>query len=171
MSLITKARRTKTLYAFVRRAEENILKCKCRVEFVVRLARQDEYAEFKRLLDVGKHPTFIGREMFSKNANNGGALFYIFAGGIVAASLINPKNGVLLVLNVHPQHRGHGLGGTIINFLMPNFARVLETKVPWFEKNGYVSIGRLKSGLKLKTQIMIRKNLLTLAGNLKIFFG
>lgn len=100
------------------------------------------------------------------NANNGGALFYELDGESIAVSLINPHLGILLVLNVVPEHRAHGLGSAILNFLVPNFARVLEEKVEWFERRGYKRIGSLKRGISLNTQIMARIALFGLAGKL-----
>lgn len=99
-----------------------------------------------------------------RNANNGGSLFYEFGGKAVAVSIVNPRFGILIALNVLPEHRSHGLGGAILRFLMPNFARVLENKVPWFEKQGYRSIGKPKLGVSLKTQVMVREALFGLAG-------
>lgn len=143
------------------------MNCQCSVNFNVRLGRTTEYKLFHSILNKGRHPAFIGRETFGRNANNGGALLYEFDGEIVAVSLINPRLGILLALNVIQVHRQHGMGAAIIKYLMPNFARVIESKVSWFEKQGYVPIGDLKQGISLKTQVMIRKNLLSLAKNLK----
>lgn len=94
-------------------------------------------------------------------------MMYQYQNESVAVSLINPHYGILLVLNVHPNHRSHGLGRAIMNFLIPNFARVIETKIKWFESCGYIGIGELKQGLRYKTQIMARKELFTLAGRIK----
>ena len=141
--------------------------CDCATRFDVRLARNSDYAAFKRLLDVGRHPAFIGRQCFATNADNGGALLYEFDGRVVAASLINPHYGILLALHVHPEHRGHGLGKSIMRFLMPNFARVVEDKVPWFESIGYVAVGKMKQGIRLRTQVMARAALFELAGRLQ----
>lgn len=137
----------------------------------MRLAREEGYREFKHILDLGRHPAFIGRDTMQNNARNGGALFYDFHGAPVAVSLINPRYGILLALNVRPEHRAHGLGAAIVNFLMPNFVRALESKVPWFEKLGYVSVGKLKRGIRLNTQVMARGALFTLAGRLAQAWG
>lgn len=141
--------------------------CNCAAEFSVRLVRSDEYAIFKKTLDVGRHPAFIGRQSFERYATNGGALLYYHREKIVAASLINPRMSVLIALNVHPEHRSHGLGSAIIRFLMPNFARVLESRISFFEKLGYVKIGSLKKGISLNTQIMANEKLFHLSGRLK----
>lgn len=102
-----------------------------------------------------------------RNANNGGALFYELDGAAVAVSLINPHYGILLALNVRPEHRGHGLGDAIVKFLVPNFVRAIESKVEWFERRGYKRIGKLKRGISLNTQLMARAALFSLAGNLR----
>lgn len=121
---------------------------------------------FKKMLDAGRHPAFVGRSSFERNAANGGALFYLFGGEIAAVSLINPHFGILLALNVRPSHRSHGLGGAVVRFLVPNFVRALESKVPWFEKRGYRCVGDLKKGQNLNTQVMVRSALFTLAGKI-----
>ncbi len=145
-------------------------KCKCAGEFEVRLARADNYKEFKRVLDIGRHPTFIGRNCFGFNANNGGALLWIFNLEIVAVSLINPNKGILLAMNVHPDHRSHGLGSAMLQFLKPNFVRAIEDRVPWFVARGYRAIGKLKQGRSLKTQVLARDALFGLAGKLQAAF-
>lgn len=145
--------------------------CDCAMRFDVRLARAIEYPAWKKILDAGRHPAFIGNSTMTQNANNGGALFYELDGEAVAVSLINPHYGILLALNVRPEHRGHGLGEAILNFLVPNFARVVENKVPWFEKRGYRKIGSLKRGISLNTQLMARSALFDLAGNLRKAWG
>jgi GNAT superfamily N-acetyltransferase len=137
----------------------------------VRLARSHDYPAWKAVLNAGRHPAFIGQETMRRNANNGGALFYEVDGEAVAVSLINPHFGILLALNVLPSHRSHGLGAAILDFLIPNFARVVEHKVPWFEKRGYKRIGRLKCGISLNTQLMARAELFDLAGKLSKVWG
>jgi len=74
-------------------------------------------------------------------------------------------------MNVHPDHRGHGLGGALVKFLMPNFARVVGSKVAWFCARGYRAIGDPKKGQSLSTQLMARDSLFALAGRLKGVFG
>ena len=73
---------------------------------------------------------------------------------------------VLLVLNVDPHHRSHGLGTAILQYVQANFARVLESAVPFFERNGYTKAGELKRGNSLNTQVMIKSSLIPLAGRL-----
>lgn len=133
----------------------------------MRLARAHEYPAWKKILDAGRHPAFIGKSTMMRNANNGGALFYELDGAAVAVSLINPHYGILLALNVRPEHRGHGLGDAIVKFLVPNFVRAIESKVEWFERRGYKRIGKLKRGISLNTQLMARAALFSLAGNLR----
>jgi GNAT superfamily N-acetyltransferase len=133
----------------------------------VRLARAADYAPWKKILDAGRHPAFIGKDTMMSNATNGGALFYELDGFAVAVSLINPHYGILLALNVRPEHRSHGLGAAIVNFLVPNFVRAIESKVEWFERLGYKRIGKLKRGISLNTQLMARAALFSLAGNLR----
>ncbi len=150
-------------------ADQNISAqtCNCALNFSVKLAASEDYNTFKRILDVGKHPALIGRDMMQRNANNGGALFYDFNGEHIAVSLINPHLGVLLALNVVPAHRSHGMGRSIIKFLMPNFVRAIESKVSFFEAMDYRRVGKLKKGQTLNTQVMARTALFSLAGKLQ----
>ena len=79
---------------------------------------------------------------------------------------------VRLVLNVEPHHRSHGLGTAILKYVQANFARVLESAVPFFERNGYICVGALKRGNSLNTQVMIKSSLIPLAGRIaKLYCG
>lgn len=147
------------------------MNCLCAKGFSVRLGRKEQYAEFKKMLDIGKHPAFIGKGMFARYSDNGGALFYEFQSKILAVSLVNPHHGILIALNIHPEHRGHGLGSAIVKFLMPNFVRALESRIEFFKRFGYISVGELKHGQSLNTQVMARGNLFKLAGRLKRLSG
>lgn len=135
------------------------------------LGREQEYERAKRLLNAGKHPTFIGRETVRRNAKQGGLIFAVIDGIDAAVAVIGIRNGTLLVLNVHPNYRAAGLGSAFLRFLMPNFARVLESAVPWFEKNGYVSLGEPKQGRRFRTQVMVWAVLLDITGRLQHTHG
>lgn len=138
--------------------------CNCSVGFVIEIGGRDEYARVKRALNIGKHPTFIGRDMVARWARNGGLLFFRYAEADAAVMLINPKRNVLMVMNIAPIHRGHGLGTAMLAYAMPNWVRALDSAVPFFEKNGYVGVGEWKRGRSLNTRIMVRRKLLDLAG-------
>lgn len=139
--------------------------CTCATHLLVRGGRQSEYKAAKDLLNVGRHPAFIGRDTVSKSALNGGLFFAQYEGRDVAVAIVNPRVSTLLVLNVHPEHRSHGRA--FLEFVRPNFARVVENAVPWFERNGYISIGEMKQGRTLRTQIMVRGELPALAGRIQ----
>jgi len=102
----------------------------------------------------------------STAARNGGAFVFTADGLDVRCAIVNPRLNVLLVLNVHPAHRAHGLGKAIVDYLQCNFARVVKSAIPFFEKCGYKSIGKLKKGNRLYTQIMVRESLLSFAGRM-----
>jgi GNAT superfamily N-acetyltransferase len=104
--------------------------------------------------------------MVQRFARNGGLLFFCVASHDVAVAVINPRLSVLLVLNVHPDHRHHGLGSAILTFLCPNWVRSVQHVAPWFERHGYVRVGSPKQGRRYLTQIMVRRTLLTLAGRI-----
>lgn len=106
-----------------------------------------------------------------RNAVQGGLIFAQQHGQDVAVAVIGIRNGTLLVLNVHPKYRSKGIGRKFIEFLRPNFARVVESAVPWFEKCGYRSLGAMKQGRALRTQIMARMELLALASKIRATHG
>jgi GNAT superfamily N-acetyltransferase len=102
--------------------------------------------------------------MVLKAASNGGVFVFQFANEDIAVAVVNPALNCLTVLNVAPEHRSHGLGAAILRYLQCNFARVMESAVPFFERNGYTARGPMKIGKSLKTQVMVKSSLLTLAG-------
>ena len=144
--------------------------CRCAENFQVACAKSTEYARIKSLLNRGKHPTFIGRQLVMTATRNGGAFVFSLDGEDLATAIVNPKLNCLLVLNVVPSHRSHGLGAAILRYLQCNFARVLESAVPFFERNGYTSRGKMKTGKRLKTQVMVKSTLLTLAGRVAAIY-
>lgn len=93
-------------------------------------------------------------------------MVFSFGGKDVSVAVVNPAINTLLVLNIHPEHRGHGLGSALLWYLQCNFARVLESAIPFFERNGYQAVGSLKQGKSLKTQVMIKRALIPLAGRI-----
>lgn len=95
---------------------------------------------------------------------------FCFRNKDVAVAIVNPALNSLLVLNVTPDHRSHGLGAAIVKFLQCNFVRAIESAVPWFERQGYTPRGSLKQGIRLKTQVMVKSSLLTLAGRVSRIF-
>ena len=83
-------------------------RCRCYENFVVVPGRSGDYSRFKRVLDIGRHPTFIGREVVRRAVANGGV--FIFQHAVEdAVGLVNPRLNSLLVLTVLPNHRSHGL--------------------------------------------------------------
>lgn len=46
-----------------------------------------------------------------------------------------------------------------------------RSAVPFFERNGYTSRGKIKIGKRLKTQVMVKSTLLTLAGRVSKIYG
>lgn len=113
----------------------------------------------------------MGKNQVSRQAKQGGLLFAQVDGQDAAVAVINIHLGSLTVLCVIPDHRKRGLGSAFLKYLSPNFARVVESAVPWFEKNGYERVGKMKEGRTLKTQVMVRKELMTLAGRVKRVFA
>ena len=130
------------------------------------LGRETEYDRAKAILNVGRHPTFIGRELVGRCARNGGLLFFTVNGEDAAVVIVNPKISALNVLCVLPRFRSMGVGRQIIGFLRPNFVRAVEGAVPYFERLGYVGFGRWKQGRTLRTRVMVRGELRSLSGRL-----
>lgn len=104
-------------------------------------------------------------------AKNGGVFLFRFGGRDCATAIVNPRLNVLLALSVLPSHQGHGLGSGVLRYLACNFARVETRAVPFFERNGFVSIGEPKKGKTLYTQIMVRDSLRSLAGRVNAIYG
>lgn len=140
-----------------------------RLGIIPEVVHEEDYAGFKRELDRGKHPTFIGKKMFERYAMNGGAIRFVSEdGACVAVVLINPRNSCLQALNVSPRFRGSGIGSEIMDYLIPNWVRAIDSKKEWFQRLGYKQVGQPKQGRQLKTWIMVREKLITLAGNISI---
>jgi hypothetical protein len=144
------------------------MKCKCASEYRIILIKPDieSYTRVKRILNRGQHPAFIGKRTVGLSANNGGVLVFNHNGKDVAVAILNTRINSLIVLNVIPEHRKHGLGAAIINYCKPTWIRALSSVAPYFEKLGYTPIGKVKQGRKLATQIMVRKGLIDLSGRL-----
>jgi protein gp37 len=105
------------------------------------------------------------------NARNGGLLIFQHDGEDLAVALLNPRLNVLLVLNVLPSHRRHGLGQAVIEYCRPTWVRALEAAEPWFKARGFVPIGAKKQGRSLRTQVMVKQELLKLAGRVSRVLG
>lgn len=145
--------------------------CNCASTFNVRLIKPDEAHMFKGLVNRWGHPTYVGPNMVERHARNGGAILAMHKGSPAAAALVNPRTNVGLVLNVHPQHRGHGLGRAVVAYICPNFWRVVEHAVPFFEREGYTKLGHGHQGRKLITYIMAHKRVMNLAGRVAETLG
>lgn len=136
-----------------------------RSEWLPQLGRAADYSRVRRLLDAGRHPSFIGPAKVEEVANRGGLHLAVVGQSDAALALINARAS-LIALCVHPDFRGHGLGGEFLAYLSPNWARVIEGTVPWFAARGFTPVGALKQGRKLRTQVMVRSDLIGLAGRL-----
>lgn len=120
---------------------------------------ENEYGRAKRILDKGKHPAFVGRNTIISHARNGGLFFAVCEEKDIGIVVLNPKKNNLLVLNILPEYRGKGIGKFLVDYFKSNFARVIETKVDFFTKRGYVPLGKPKKGKKYLTYIMIRESI------------
>ena len=143
--------------------------CDCATSWQPEPARVGEYARIRRILNRG-HPVFIGPDQVNRAIRLGGCWCAVIDGEDVAVGIVNPRRSVLLALNVHPSHRGHGLGGRLLTYLAPNWVRATEERVSWFEARGFQPVGAPKQGRSLRTQIMVRSDLIGLAGRLDARF-
>lgn len=136
------------------------------MDYEILTIRSCEYRRFKRILNRAGHPTFIGRSSFETNAREGGAVVLTDTNKRVdvAAALMKTRTHTLMALSVIKSYQGMGIGGLLIDYMMPHWVRALESKIGYFEKLGYVSVGEMKIGRSLNTQIMVRSNLLLVAG-------
>ena len=146
---------------------KNTLSCQCRIRFSVRIGRAEDYQQAKNILNRGHHPTYIGPHMVRRSARNGGLIFFDFHSERLAVAVINAHHNILLVLNVIPEHRSHGLGTAIMQYLQVNWVRAIESAVPFFEHLGYIKIGEPKQGRQFITWLMVRKDLIELSGRLR----
>lgn len=141
----------------------NVWKTAYRVE----IGRAEHYDRVKRVLNRGHHPTFVGRDMVERCAMNGGVLLFVIDNEDAAVAVVNTRTNSLVVLCVDPRLRGRGLGAEVVRFLKPNWVRAVEAAVPFFERLGYQCVGEWKQGRALRTRVMVRGPLLTLAGRLR----
>lgn len=145
------------------------------LSWTVEVGAPGDYRRAKALLNAGRHPAFVGPGMVARAAAHGGLLFAVAGTGTrrqdAAVALVNPRNSTLLVLNVHPRRRGAGLGTAFLDYLRPNFARVLLSAVPWFQRRGHTPLGDPKPGRRFSTQVMVRRELIALAGPAAGGFG
>jgi hypothetical protein len=141
-------------------------RCDCARTFRVVVGRPTEYRRVKTLLNAAKFPTFIGRDLVSRCARNGGVIFYVVDDVDIAVSILNPRTHVWLVLAVHPTHHDHGMGTAMLHYLRPLWIRSTEAMVPYFEARGYVKVGEPKHGKSLTTWILAQGELFSLAGRL-----
>ncbi len=72
-------------------------------------------------------------------------MIFVFVDEDVAVAVVNPAINTLLVLNVLPEHRSHGLGSAILRYLQCNFARVVEGAIPFFRAKRLSVRGRYAS--------------------------
>jgi GNAT superfamily N-acetyltransferase len=137
------------------------------LEYEILDSTDSDYSRAKRMLDRGRHPTFIGRDQFKSAARNGGVIIARVGDEDAAVAMTNPRLNSLNVLNVLPQYRKQGVGAVFVEYLKCNWARVVENAVPWFEKQGYQKIGAMKQGRRLRTQIMAYRLLFELGARLR----
>jgi len=146
-------------------------RCECATRFKIEMGRREDYRRGKKLLNASRHPVFVGRRQAFECADQGGMLFATYEGEDVGLCYIRPKTSTLWVISIMPGHQGHGLGAAVLNYTAPNFARVIEDVVPWFEARGYTAIGRWHQGRRYRTKVMVRNGLMELSGRVAARIG
>jgi hypothetical protein len=58
-----------------------------------------------------------------------------------------------------------------MDYIKINWVRAVESAVPFFEKRGYTRVGEWKQGRTLRTGILVRTSLISLAGRLRKVLG
>jgi hypothetical protein len=117
------------------------------------------------------HLAYVGPAMFARYLRDGGYTLYRVGGELAAVSLMAVSRGLLVTLCVGKKFRGRGVGGWVVDYLVPNFVRAAEPAVPFFAARGYTPIGDWLAGRKLRTRVMVRSSLIGLAGRLREVFG
>lgn len=140
--------------------------CGCARGFRLEQGRAADARRAKRALDVGKHPAYLSVARLESASRKGGVFYAVFDGMDLGVAVIRPAVSSLTALNIHPEHRSHGLGGALLRWVAPNWARVIESAVPWFEQHGFEAIGPPRQGRRHKTFVMVRSDLIRLAGRL-----
>lgn len=132
-----------------------------------------DYKRFKRVLNAARHPTFIGPKQFKQLSNDGGAIVWVLVDDTsqreVAVSLVDVRRSCLIALSV--AEPGAGLGARVMEYLRPNWARVVSSKVEWFERRGFKCVGRPIKSRALMTQIMVRDYLKALGSRVRLLRG
>src|ERR1035438_965358 len=120
----------------------------CCPDFVAHQGREHEYPRAKAILNIGKHPTFIGRGLYATSARNGGAMFFTVDGRDAAVARMNPRTNCLLVLCVMPEFRSFSgtFAMSLVAYLQVSFIRALERTVCFFRRCGFIPIGEPKIG-------------------------
>ena len=145
--------------------------CNCASSFYVRVGRVSDYKVVKRLLNRAHYPAYVGPKMYERLAGNGGALLYCHENELVGVFLVNPRTSCALVMAASPEHRAHGIAIAMVQYARPNFVRPLVQFVPLFRMLGYMEVGGVKQAARLASQIMVRRELKTLAGRLRQIRG
>jgi len=132
--------------------------------------KSSEYKRAKKILDEARYPAFVGVMYFQKIARNGGAFVAMIDDTDAGCALVNVGQCSLQVLAVHRNYQKRGIGKAMVDFLMPNWVRSLESAIPFFESMGYEPVGEYYPGKKFRTRVMVRRDLLSLAGRLQASF-
>eukprot|EP00913_Durusdinium_trenchii_P035349 g33079.t1 len=111
-----------------------------------------DYRAVGRFLSRAGYPAWFGPTAFRRYITNGGGFWFRYQGDTAGVGILNPRLSSMTALAVAEEHRGHGLGSAIVEFLQPNFVRAIEDKIPYFEKLGFVAVGEMKRGIRLNVQ-------------------
>ena len=110
-----------------------------------------EYDRAKKILDRGRHPGFIGRELFYRCATSGRAIVAVIDGDDAGLALVVKDK--LMALNAPPPSRG--VGSALMRHLQPKWVRAIEEKVGFFERLGYKRVGAALVGQNGKHAVQL----------------
>jgi hypothetical protein len=111
-----------------------------------------DYDRAKSILNRGKHPGFVGRELFYRCATSGRAVVAVLDEQDVGVALVVKDK--LQALNTPLQ--GRGIGSALMRHLRPRWVSSIEEKVSFFIALGYRRVGEAKVGANGKhaTQLL-----------------
>jgi hypothetical protein len=105
----------------------------------------DDYDRAKKVLNLAKHPGFVGRagfvgrEQYYRCATHGTCTIAVVDGKDVGVALIAKEK--LQALSVIIKAQGMGIGAALVDRMKPRWVNCIGERVAWFEKRGYKTVG------------------------------
>ena len=128
---------------------------------------RDEYRRVKKILDSGKHPTFIGRQRVLVSTRNGGCTIFRYANRDIACEHRQPyeKRAAWSSMSTHATALTD-LALRFCNTCKPTSHACWNPPFRFSSATAIQKSAELKRGNSLNTQVMIKSSLIPLAGRL-----